>query len=48
MSIRESAQEAGTIAVGMPLTFVLGAAAAGGLPLLWLGAKSLDVLQRGR
>jgi hypothetical protein len=44
MNIREPAKEATTIAVGMPLAFVLGAAAAAGLALLWLGAKSIELL----
>lgn len=48
MNIRASAKEAGTIAVGMPLTFVLGAVAAGGLALLWIGAKSIEILQHER
>ena len=43
MNIRASAKEAGTIAVGMPLTFVLGAVAAGGFALLWIGAKSIEL-----
>jgi hypothetical protein len=48
MNIRASAKEAGTIVVGMPLTFVLGAVAAGGLALLWIGAKSIELLQHER
>ena len=48
MNIRASAKEAGTIAVGMPLTFVLGAAAAGGLALLWIGVKSIDAFAHRR
>ena len=48
MNIRASAKEAGTVAVGMPLTFVLGTVAAGGLALLWIAVKSIDVFARRR
>jgi len=48
MNIRASAKEAGTIVVGMPLTFVLGVVAAGGLALLWIGARSIELFQHER
>jgi len=46
MTTCASAKEAATIVAGMPLTFLMGAVAAGGLALLWMGAKSIDLLQR--
>ena len=45
MSIRASAKEAATVVAGLPLTFVMGAVAAGGLAILWIGVKSIDLLQ---